>query len=175
MARILSKREKAIVWVTIGAVVISIAFNFIIEPVLSKNADLNKEIELTRIKLAKYLELLRQKDSIQEKYSKFSETLQRSNAVKNASVNVLAEIENLANEAKIQIIDIRPETAKAKELYKESLIELRTEGNIESYFQFLFSIENSPLLLTIKNFQLNARPNSQALEGIFSISQLSLD
>ena len=175
MHKILSPREKLILSVTLIIVVFSIGFNFIIEPVLSKNTSLNKEISITRSRLKKYMRLLSQKDYIQNKYNKFSEILLRTNIGKDTSVNVLSEIENLAKESKIQILDIRPETPKIADLYKESLIELRTEGEMESYLKFLYTIENSTSLFTIKSFQLNAKPNSQVLEGNFSISQTSLD
>jgi len=175
MHKILSVREKLILSVTIIIAIFSIGFNFIIGPVLSKNAMLNKEIDVTRAKLKKYLSLLGQKEYIQNKYNKFSEILLSTNIGKDASVSALSEIESLAKEANIQIIDIRPESSKTVDLYKESLIELRTEGEMESYLKFLYSIENSTSLLAIKNFQLNAKPNSQVLEGNFSISQISLD
>ena len=175
MQRILSKREKLILFSTIGIVVFSLGFNFIIEPVLSKNASLNKEINITRSKLIKYLQLLGQKEYIQNKYNKFSESFQRYNIGKDTSVNVLSEIENLAKESKIQILDIRPQSPKLIDVYKEALIELRTEGDMESYLRFIYNIENLTSLLTIKSFQLNAKPNSSSLEGNFSISQISLD
>ncbi len=175
MQKILSVREKLILSVTIIIAIFSIGFNFIIGPVLSKNAVLNKEIDVTRAKLKKYLRLLSQKEYIQNKYNKFSEILLSPNISKDASVNVLSEIENLAKESNIQIIDIRPESQKIVESYKESLIELRTEGEMENYLKFLYTIENSTSLLAIKSFQLNAKPNSQVLEGNFSISQIPLD
>ena len=60
------------------------------------------------------------------------------------------------------------------ELYKEILIDLRTEGTQEGYLKFFYNIENSLALLRIKKFRLTAKTNTQTLEGSFSISQLSL-
>lgn len=173
MPKILAKREKIILSATIGVIVFSLVFNFLIAPVLSKNDSLNKEINITRTKLKKYMRLLTQKEVIQTKYKKFSSTL-RLPEQEDAAVSALAELENLANNANIRIIDIRPQPAKSLNLYKEIIIDLRAEGNMESYLKFIYNIEHSLLSLAIKRLQLNAKPNAQVLEGSFSISQLSL-
>jgi len=175
MQKILSFREKTIIFITIGAVVASIGFNFIVEPILKNNNDLNNKIKVETAKLKKYMQLLNQKEFISSKYNKFSETLLSSGINKESYVNILSVIENLAKESGIQIIDMRPENPKSANLYKESLIELRTEGDMESYFKFLYNIENSTILFTVKSFQLNTKPNSALLDGNFSISKLALD
>lgn len=166
MLRILTRREKIILSLTIAVIIFAISFNTLINPILTKNDTLNKEIELTRTKLSKYLRLLSQKDKIQH-------TLISSQPA-DRLVNALSELENLAKQANIRIIDLRPQTPKSLALYKEVPIDLRTEGTLEGYLKFIYSIENSLSLLSIRRFQLNAKPNTQTLEGSFSISQISL-
>jgi hypothetical protein len=176
MQRILSIREKLILILTAGIIVCAISFNLLIEPVLTKNAALNKEINIARSKLEKYAALLSRKDYIHKEYNKLTLTLRRGDASKDTFLDLLTEIENLARDAKIRIIDVRPQgTAKRIGSEKESLIELRTEGDLESYLRFIYNTENSSFLLTIDNFQLNSKANSQSLEGNFLISQISLD
>lgn len=167
MIKILTRREKIILSLTIGVILFAISFNTLINPVLTRNDTLNKEIELTRTKLSKYLRLLSQKDNIQH-------TLIPGQPA-DRLVNALSELENLAKQANIRIIDLRPQTPKTLALYKEVPIDLRTEGTLEGYLNFIYDLQNSLFLLKIKRFQLNAKPNSQTLEGIFSISQLSTE
>jgi len=161
---------------TIGVIVFSIIFNFLVLPVLNKNDALNKEINIARAKLKKYLQLLSQKEDIQSKYSNFSTRFKISGQPEEIAVSTLSELEGLAKEANIRIIDIRPQGAsKASALYKETLIDLKTEGAAEGYLKFIYDIENSLLLLRIKRYQLSAKPNAPLLEGSFSISQVSLE
>lgn len=174
MQKILAKREKIILCITIGVVIFSIVFNFLIAPVIKKAETLNKEINIIRIKLKKYMRLLAHKDYIQEKYNKFTSGLNLSSASKDTTVSSLSVLEALAKDANIRIIDLRPQTIKNLDLYKEIIIDLRAEGTIEGYLKFIYNIDNSLSLLRIKKFQLNAKPNTQALESNFSISQLSL-
>ena len=174
MQRILTKREKIILYITVSMIIFGFVFNFVITPVLKKSELLNKRIEITRTKLRKYILLLAQKDYIQQRYKNFSSRLTLSDANKSTSVTSLSVLEALAKDARLRIIDIRPQTPENLELYKEILIDLRTEGSQEGYLKFFYNIENSLALLRIKKFRLNTKPNTQTLEGNFSISQILL-
>lgn len=158
----------------IVVIAFSLVFNFLIAPVLKDASLLHKEISFTKLKLNKYRYLLSQKERLQKKYGKFAAGLNLSQSGKDTVVTALAELENLAKDANIRIVDLRPQSSKTLDLYKEALIDLRTEGNMEGYLKFIYNIEHSLTLLRIKRFQLVAKPNSQLLEGIFSISQLFL-
>lgn len=175
MIKVLTKRENTILYATVGVLIFATLFNFAIAPILTKNDNLNREINLSREKLKKYLWLLSQKEIIQKKYSKYAPTTSITGHEQDAVVSALSELESLAKNAGIKIIDLRPQARETKgtELYKEILIDLRTEGSMEGYLKFIYNLENSLSLLRIKRFQLTAKPNAQVLEGSFSISQLS--
>lgn len=172
---IFNKREKIILSATVGVVIFALGLNFLIEPVLSRYRSLNKEIDIVQTRFKRYLLLLSQKEYIQNKYNEFSASLKRPGSGEATSVSALSQIENFGKVANIRIIDIRPQNPQNIDLYREIPVELRTEGDMEGYLRFIYDIENSLLLLRIKRFQLNARPNTQVLEGSFSLSQLSLD
>lgn len=157
-----------------GVIIFSIGFNYLIAPILTKNENLNREIKINRARLKKYLQLLSQKDYIRNKYNNFFNHLKDSAAKEDTLVSVLSELENLAKASNIRIIDIRPQAPKSMALYKEVLIDLRTEGAMEGYLKFIYNIENSLPPLRIKRLQLNAKPNTSALEGNFSVSQLAV-
>ena len=168
MHNVLKKREKVILYLTIGIIFFSIAFNFIIAPVLSKYDTFNKEINLNKIRLKKYLTLLSQKDEIQNKYGRFSSNLELATGTKDTFVVAMATLENLAKGASVRIIDIRPQAAAKGGAV---IIELRTEGKIEGYTKFIYDLETSLLLLKVKRLQLTAKPNMALLEGVFTVSQ----
>jgi len=174
MQKLLNKRERVFIFLTLAVVAFSILFYFLIEPTLSRNAKLNQEISTNRLKLKKYLQLLSQKEYIRSRYNELASSQPSSNVSQNTLVNALAEIETLARLANIRIVDIRPQNSGGN-TNKEMIFGLRTEGAIEGYIKFNYSIENSPLLLRIKKFQLNVKSGSAALEGTFIISQPSLE
>jgi len=170
MPRIFSEREKIILYLTIGVITFGIGYSYLIRPVIEKNAALSKKILQTKTKLNKYRRLLSQKQSLQDKYNKLNFSFKLSDQGEGTVVGVLSELENLAKEADIYFDDIRPQTTREADSQKEIIIDLKTEGSIEGYLRFIYSIEHSPMLLKIKKFQLGARPNRQVLEGSFSIS-----
>lgn len=170
----LSRREKIILSTTISVIIFSMVFNFLILPILSRNEKLNKEINITKTRLKKYMRLLKQKEYLQDKYNKLSLGSSVASQQSDALVNLLSELEKIARNAQIKIIDIRPENTSSMAHYKEISVDLKTEGSMEGYSKFIYDIENSLLLLNIKKFQLNTKSNTQILEGFFSILQLSL-
>jgi hypothetical protein len=172
--KILTPREKTILYITIGVAIFGLLFNLLLAPVLSRNDSLNKEINLSRAKLKKYLRLLSQKELIRSKYDKFTTTFKVSQGGGDALVSAFTELENLAKNANIRIIDLRPQGGtKGANIYRENLIELRTEGTIEGYLRFIYNVENSLSLLRIKKFLLTAKPATENLEGTFSISSIA--
>lgn len=172
MNRLLNKRERIILYITVIVVVFSVGFNFLIAPVLKKYELLNREIKITRSKFKKYLRLLKQKDYIHNELNKFSSGVNFSNVTNDALVSTLSTLEGLAKSANIRIVDIRPKGEPATASRKEVIIDIRAEGDIEGYSKFMYNIENSLYLLRIKRFQLNAKPDSPSLEGVFSISKV---
>jgi cell division protein FtsB len=171
MQRILSKREKLILRLLAGILILGIACNFI-EPLLTKYQNLNLEIKTAEAKLKKYLWLLSSKDKLENKYKELNVSGKAAKDEGDTLVGLLSEIEALAKTSNIRIVDIRPQSQKGKG--QEKQIDLRAEGTMEDYLKFIYKIESSLLLLNIKRFQLSVKSNSELLDGSFSISQASL-
>lgn len=162
-----------LVYITSAVIIFGIFLNILILPILNKYELLNKEINVIRTRLIRYMQLLSQKQSIESQYDKFSSDIKFSDKQQDALVGVLSGLENLAKAANIRIIDVRPQSQQGGALDKEILIDFRTQGNMEGYMKFIYDIENSPLLLRIKRFHLSSKPGTQALlEGSFSILNL---
>lgn len=173
MTRVFSQREKIILSITAAVLIFSLAFNFLFLPLFRKNAALNKEIKVSRLKLKRYLYLLEHKEHLNDKYGSLAADLNLSVAGKDILLAALSELEVLAKDANIRIIDLRPENPKARDLYQEIIIALRTQGAMEDLLKFIYLLRQSASALMIKKLQLNAQPNSALLEGEFCLSQVS--
>lgn len=174
MNLILKRREKIILYATIGVIIFAVAFNLFISPAMNKNEGLEKEIVFTRAKLKKYLQLINSKGAIEAKYNSLSSTFKLPSQESDNILTALSELDALAKNANIRILDIRPQEAGGTAYYKEILIDLRTEGEMSEYLKFIYNLDKSFSALSIKKFQLNSRTNSNLLEGIFTISQFSV-
>jgi len=172
MQKILTRREKTVLYLTAGVIVFALAFNFLLMPLFARISRINKEIVLTRMKLLKYSWLLSQKDDLLAKYAAGGSS-GNSFGQDDPLLAGLSTIEDLAQQSNIRIIDIRPDMQeKSSSQHKEALIELRAEGNVKGFFAFIYKLENSLFLLKIKKFQLSLRPGNQDLEGRFTIAAL---
>jgi hypothetical protein len=173
MLRTLGKRERQILYLTACVVIAAVAFNFLISPLIARNNQLNQRINLSREKIKKYLSVLKQKSRIQSQYTTLG--LSKAGQGQDTDVGVLSELETLAKGDNIRILEIRPQASQNLNLYKETVIVVRTEASIDNYLKFIYDLENSLLLLKIRQFQLTARPPNPLLEGNLLISQLSLN
>lgn len=172
MQNIFKKRERIIFYITIALIIFSLVFNFLLSPLLGKYESLNKEINTNRLKLEKYFSLLNHDKEIEAKYAKLSLNPEFIKDGSDHLITSLAALESLANNASIKIVDIRPETTQKRN--DQNAIELRTEGSMENYTKFIYDIENSLLLLKIKRAQFTAKPNTQLLEGTFTVIQSNI-
>jgi len=174
LKKILNKREKIVLYIA-GVVIISaVVFRFVIYPLAMKYSVLSQDIRVTRARLIKYMQILNQKDDLQNKYSEFSANLKLSQQPQDTYVGVLSELENLAKLSNIRITDVRPQDKLGETAKKEAIVDLRTEGVLEDYMKFIYNIETSLWLLRIKKLQLSAKSNTNKLEGSFTIYQLSV-
>lgn len=170
MNKQLSGREKLILYVLIAVTFLGANVLFVFEPVIRRNITLNNEIQNVNLRIKRYLALLGKEKFILDNYNKLNldspELLGRQDRV----VSLLSELEDTAKNAGIQIIEIRPEAGSKKGKRQETVVNLKAEAAMEQYVKFIYDLENSRFLLRIKSLQLSVKSNSQALEGVFSIT-----
>jgi hypothetical protein len=174
MLKMISPREKTIFGLTVAILLLSCIFNFVILPFLTRIDRLNKEVHLTETKLRKYKYLLSRSDFIKQKYAKlFSLTKQQTQDSSDSLISTLSVLESTAQNSQLKIIDIRPHNPKSHDIYKEIMIELRTEGDMQAYLTFIYNLRYSPSLFKIKRLILTAKPNSQELDASLTVSQIA--
>lgn len=159
---LLNKRERVILYIAIGAIVFAAALNLVILPFYARNDLMNKEIRAAQVKLNKYRLLIEEKDKIQEQINAIPALAATGQQGDDNLMNILTEIERLAQDADVRIIDIRPQ--------KENLIDLRVEGRMDEYLKFIYNLECSPSFLKIKKLQLASQPQSLILQGSFTVN-----
>lgn len=171
--KILTKRERVILFLTFGVIIFSLIFNFIFMPLKNRFSSLNQQILSNRIKLEKSLKLLKERERIKARYTEISSLIKKDISEEEILAGTLSELENFANTSGFRITDIRPQSPKISATHKEFLIEIRGEGGIKGFLRFMYELENSTYLLKIKRFQLNPK-GEENIEGNLLISKISL-
>lgn len=162
----LSKREKYIFIITIGIIIMGMAYNFIFEHLFKRWEALNSEIIAKRAKFNKEIRLLENKNSIILEYNNYAK------AYKNSS-RVLNYIEKLADSLNIKTSNIKPGQATDKAFYQEYFIELQIEGQFPEIIEFLSDISKLPCFVTIKKFDFRRDlENPHLLKGTIILSKI---
>lgn len=159
----------------IFSIVLILSFFILFEPFLEKNTSLNREIKAVNLRIRKCKAILKNKDKILSKASNLSgydafELLERP-----TSADLLSEFENLAKDAGLRIVSIRPQVYKEGDKLQGSLIELQAEGRLENFQQFISQINASSLFFEIKKFHLESTRNPQVLNGLMILSQANVE
>jgi hypothetical protein len=174
MNKLFSSRERIIFIVTASVVVFFVFFHFFFLPVFEKNSALDKEIRLTLSKYKKYQRLISQKDRIRSQAELFPFLFKKTSKGTGVQESALFGLQNLAKNANLELLDIRPQSAKGASSSNETTVDLKTEGSPLAFLKFFYDIETSASLFEIKSFLLKSKFNSPFLEGTFSVSELQL-
>lgn len=172
--KILTKRERIIAFFALGIIAISAILNFILLPLINRYQALNREISLCQLNLKKSSRLLSKRERIQQDYNEISSLVQLEAGEDRIIALVLTQLENLANQADLRIVDVRPQAPRNLERYKEIIVELKQEGRIEGFLRFIYDLENPPHLFRIKKLQLNPKAVAGILDGYLTVSKIYL-
>ncbi|RKY28258.1 MAG: hypothetical protein DRP61_02140 [Candidatus Omnitrophota bacterium] len=159
----LSKRERLIFYLTIFFVFLFLVDKLVIEPLLSKMKTQEEEIKEKRMLIKKDLHILSIKDRILEESKKYEKFFSKTKSLDEEVTLILKEIESLANKSSVYLIFIRPGEVREEGSFKELLINLNCEGEMSQIVDFLYSIENSPKLLTIERYVISPKSEGSSL------------
>lgn len=164
----LSKREKYIFTATIVFAAMALVYNFLAEPCLKKWQLMNNEIEIKKARMNKRVRLLQRKNSIIEEYNKYAKTT-------NNISKVLNYMETLADSLGIKTSNIKPGQAIEKGFYKEYVIDLQIEGQMENIIKFVSQLEKLPTLVALKKFDLELiSQNPSIFKGTIILSKITI-
>ena len=153
-------------YVLIAIIIFGIFFLFHFRP---KNEEL-KELRVERIKVEKDVVRLREKkdqlDIIEEELKLMSTTLNELEAImpqKEEIDVILRQIQQLANDTRLNITKFVPKAEIAKDFYAEKPISIEITGNYHNLGIFFDRLSNFSLLFNIEDFSITSlRVQSEA-------------
>src|SRR3989338_6023733 len=146
----LSKKEK--IGLSLAFAFIAVAFfdRLIVSPIRNRIQQINRNIQVSEKQLAHDLRNVHQQDHIAEEFKKYVGYVQRSGSDEEEVSKILGEIESLSRQSDIYLADMKPQTPKNIDFYKEYTIEIEVEGEMIPMMKFLYQLNTSPQLLRIK-------------------------
>ena len=159
----LSKRERLVLYVTMGIICLTILDRLILSPVLWKMKTLDEQIQNERTRIKRDIHIIAQKDRIIEQSNKYAEYSTKDLSTEEITTSFLKEIGNLANETSVYLIDIKPAGTKKEDVYRKYFVDISCEGQMEQIINFMYSIENSNNLLKIEKYNINPKTEESSI------------
>lgn len=154
----LSKREKAIFYVTATFLVLMALDRAILYPTFSKMDTLDSEIKTKQVNINRDLRMLSQKNRILKEVAKYGSYLNKPQSEEEGVTTLLKEVESLANKSSLYIVDMKPAGLKIDEKKSQRYaVNLNCEGQMEQIMDFMYNVENSRKFLTIEKYQISPK------------------
>ena len=152
----LSAKEKLGLSLAFAVMAIALLDRLIIGPVRVRFQRINQAIKTSEKQLAHDLRNVHQKGQISKQFDKYVEYVQRSGSDEEEVAKILGEIESLARQSKVYLANMKPQTPKEIDFYKEYAVEIEAEGEISSLVAFLYQLNMSTQLLRVEKLRLSS-------------------
>ncbi|MBN1405864.1 MAG: hypothetical protein JW946_05025 [Candidatus Omnitrophica bacterium] len=159
----LPKREKAILYIAVFFVSITLLDRLIISPIFNKIKFLDKEFTDKKKAIKRNMHILSQKDRILAERDKYASLLRSLESEEEQMTAILKEIENLANEASVYLVDMKPADVKNVADTKKYTITLNCEAQVEQLADFMYKIEDSNKLLRVERYQISPKTKDSSM------------
>lgn len=124
----------------------------------------NEKIITVENALFKIQRILQSKEVVEQEYNAYEQKFSDKKTKQTLSTDILQDIKGKAAVAGLNVINIKPLSLKEAELYSEFDFKLETEGGLKNFGQFLYNLDASPYIFTLKYTQINAQGRGDSLK-----------
>jgi hypothetical protein len=177
-AKNLTGRERYLGFLAATVIAIAVLYNLLIAPLADKWACLNREVRSKTNLLAKNTAILASEKTLSPDHARMSKFIKSTSSEEEEVSHVLAFIENISRKDSCFVVNIKPMGTKSMGAYKELLVDVAAEADMERFSKFVYDIENSAdMILRVKRFAINAKTGQSGspLRGTFLISKIVID
>ena len=172
----ITKREKTFAIFTICVLLLSLIYNFVVEPLTERWNFLKKEIREKEALLMKHNRILRNKERIEKQHTVYSAYFKKEVLTpEEESASALSSIEKLARTSSVRITNIKPLSTKNFENYNKYTFRVATESKIGELTKFIYDLQTSGELLKIERMVLRAKERQpNVIKTVLHITRVSL-
>ena len=173
----LNKRERYLAVATVAVVSTAFLYAFLVAPIYARWRALNEQIQSRVNMLETDFKILVNQKTSEVEYAKLSKRTKIAKSEEQTVAATLDYIENVSRNDSCLIVNIKPAGVTNEGPYKEILVDVSVEANINQLSKFLYDIENPrDALINIKRFTITTKSTqTDLLKGTFLISKALLD
>ena len=154
---------------------VSMAFldRLFLNPIVMKMEELDKRINQQDAVIQKDLHILNQKDVLESEIGRYESFMIESASEEEEITSLLKEIEGLASQSNVYVIDIKSKGAVQEGYMTRYLVDIHCEAQMEQLVRFLYHIESADTLLKVSRYNLSpVSKDSSMLKATISIYRL---
>ena len=170
----LSKRGRYMFYAAAFFAGIALLDQFFLSPVVSKMRQMDQDIKSQQEEIKKGLMILSYERQIAREKDKYSLASKNPGSEEKEITAFLKDIENLAKESAVYLVDIKPSSGKTENgSPSKYFLELDFEAQMEQVFNFFYDITQSDQLLKIERYQIRPKTEGSSIVTCgLSISKL---
>lgn len=156
----ISKKEKILAAIVCVVILMFSVDKFLLSGLRLKASALSQKIKLDEAQLKTGINIQKRKDKIIAEYDKYKSYLDINSSFsdKEVATKFLKEIENIAQQSSVAIVNLTPQNQPvASKDHKSYKVELRVEANMEQLLNLLFKIQSSSLLIKLDTLSLTPK------------------
>ena len=170
----LAKREKMMFVVAFCCVVMVFMDRLVIGPILSQMKLMDSEIAAKTQTVRRNMRVLSFRDSILNDYSKYSAYFDSVDRKQEDIISrLLKEIESIAGQKSITIINIKPGDVQENPVFHEYKTTLECSGKLSDLLGFMNLLEESDYLFKVMEFSMTPKSKgSDVMKCIMEVSRI---
>jgi|CXWL01.1.fsa_nt_gi Tfp pilus assembly protein PilO len=170
--RRLNPREKIFAIITVMLVLLFGIVELVIKPVKRIESRVDQELLDQNKILRKDINLVNDERQLSNQYEELLKPFIQQGSDEEAMSVLLAQLETLANEAKLRIVEIKPQKGKKADNYKFLSVGLSFQGTLLNIERFLYAVQSSPNDLNVDELILESNvPGQDSLTCRINLSQ----
>lgn len=169
----ISGKEKIGLFIAAAFLLLAFFDRLIIHPIAARIKQIDQGIAISEKQLEKDLRYLKQKGIVTEEYQKCAQYVKKVGSDEEEQTKVLGEIEELARQCRISIINIKPQAPRQIGFYKKYVVDVESEAETEPFMNFLYQLNNSSQLLRAERAGFNLKDkDSLIVKGSITVTKV---
>ena len=158
----LSKREKMVLFGSILAVSCALVDRVIVNSLAKKLAGQDAQIAAREAEIRKDLKIAAQGKRIVTLHDSYKPYIGTQSTENEEFTVFLKEVDTLARDSGIYVVDMKPNGTKEEGESKKYLINLNIEAEMASLVKFMYAVEDSKKLMTVEKYQISPKSKDSA-------------
>ncbi|MFQ5681048.1 MAG: GspMb/PilO family protein [Candidatus Omnitrophota bacterium] len=153
--RALTRREKAVLGVTIGIALFALLSNFMIAPAGQMIKKIGEEITRKELLLFRYMRLLNKKEDILSLYNSHKDILEGDLGAEEISSVLFRDVRDASGELGLALKQVKPLPVKTDKKLNRVSLEAELEGNLASIIGFIDRLERLNPFIRISGLRIS--------------------